>query len=385
MPRPPHCCAACCPQRRPGAASCYSLTTSRSTRPARVMWRSPISRFPTPSGRIEFASEEAAPTVGRRSGARTTQPLDEGHESHLASALPAAAARRARHATGSTRSSATSTGCGTSSGRIGSTCTRRTRRPRGLAEGDEAAVWNDRGRITPARAARRRAPARCRARAGRPMSRRRSRRQRADRRRRDGHESRRDVLRVPGRSGVRRRGRPSSGARPAARGSRPAAASRVTRPAAASRQPPAASRKPRAESPGPRVGTKPRRVATARRVRAGPWPLRRLRGVRPGVPPRERLVVRQPVATCAAAEPQAAAGRADVLPVGGVPSLRAAGVSRGLPVARVRATSGRRGDPSRGAVHRLPLLRDGLPVRRAEVRRVRGRDDEVRLLPARER
>ena len=141
---------------------------------------------------------------------------------------------RARRATGSTRSSATSTGCAS------------VERPhvldmhpadaaaRGLADGDDAAVWNDRGRIALSRAARRRAPAGRRARARGAVPRGRPRRERADRRGRDRHEPRRDVLRVPRGGGARGRsaGRAPSDRRPS---SRRFAANRSRRSAARSR------------------------------------------------------------------------------------------------------------------------------------------------------
>ena len=118
-----------------------------------------------------------------------------------------------------------------------------------------------------------------------------------------------------------------------------------------------------------------------RGVRPRPRTVRRLRGLRAGLPARERLVGRNAVAARAAAQPATAARRPHLLPVGRLPPLRAAGLPRGLPVRRLREARRRHRRAPRGAVHRLPLLRDGVPVRRAAVLRRQARDDEVSPLP----
>jgi anaerobic selenocysteine-containing dehydrogenase/Fe-S-cluster-containing dehydrogenase component len=102
--------------------------------------------FQTPSGRIEFASEEAARLWGV-DPVPDYAPLDEGHESPLASRYPL-----------QLLSCKTRDRIHSQFGNLDwvRDVERRHRldmhpkdaEARGLAEGDEAAVWNDRGRIT---------------------------------------------------------------------------------------------------------------------------------------------------------------------------------------------------------------------------------------------
>ena len=70
-------------------------------------------------------------------------------------------------------------------------------------------------------------------------------------------------------------------------------------------------------------------------------------------------------------------GRPHVLPVGRLPPLRRAGVPEGLPLGRLRETRRRHRRAPRGAVPRVPVLRDDVPVRHAAIRRSEGRDVEV--------
>ncbi len=135
------------PADKPGSDSLFSLLASRPVDPtdAGDVAFADLT-FPTPSGKIEFASEEAARLWGV-DPVPDYAPLEEGHESPLASRYPL-----------QLLSCKTRDRIHSQFGNLD--WVRDVERPhgldmhptdaeaRGLSEGDEAAVWNDRGRIT---------------------------------------------------------------------------------------------------------------------------------------------------------------------------------------------------------------------------------------------
>ncbi len=314
-------------------------------------------RFPTPSGKIEFARDEAARAVGRRRrarlrAARRRARVGAGRASRCSSS-------RARRATGSTRSSAISTGCATSSARTCSTCTRTMRRRAAwrratrvrcgtTAAGSSCAVRIDHGHPAGRRARARRAGAttgdpdvnvltdagvtdmnhgatfyECLVEVGRG---------------REPRESRPDGL-------VRRAGRTASGRR-----ARSSASERLPQADWPQADRPAAVQAGFLLDLGRCVGCGA--CVLACRLENGwssdnPW----------------RRVLPLNLA--------AAPGRPDLLPVGRLPPLRRPACLAACPSRRLREARGRRGGAPRVALHRLPVLRDGLPVRRAALRRRR--------------
>ncbi len=135
------------PAAPPGAGSLFPLLTAQPVDPTGsgdVAFAD--LTFPTPSGKIEFASEDAARLWGV-DPVPDYVPLDEGHESRLASRYPL-----------QLLSCKTRDRIHSQFGNLD--WVRDVERPhrldmhpkdaeaRGLSEGDEAAVWNDRGRIT---------------------------------------------------------------------------------------------------------------------------------------------------------------------------------------------------------------------------------------------
>ncbi len=256
--------------------------------------------FPTPSGKIEFASEEATRLWGL-DAVPDYAPLPEGHDSPLSARFPL-----------QLLSCKTRDRIHSQFGNLD--WVREVERPhtldmhpadamaRGLAEGDEAVAWNDRGRITlNVRLDEGLRPGVVHVLEGRCH---------------DGdpdvnqltdagvtdinhgatfYECLVEVARADGQTARRT-------------GSSTGQAARV-RPAKAAGQPADAPVEER------------RRAGLAERLPPRSRPLRWMRRLRAGLPARERVVGRESLAARSAAEPAAPAGRADLLPLGGLPSL----------------------------------------------------------------
>ena len=103
-------------------------------------------RFPTPSGKVEFASEEAARIWGV-DPVPDFVPLDEGHDAPAARQVPAPASHLQDTRPYPLAIRQSRLGARRRAPAPAWTSTRPTRAARGLEDGTRAVVWNDRGRV----------------------------------------------------------------------------------------------------------------------------------------------------------------------------------------------------------------------------------------------